>query len=235
MTPDVFIQRLRQTPLGEIVRWFGNYHQLGEILDRQGESESQLFISDHADQLIKVEHGYGVATKPEDYLKEFSEFIQTNRDTIPALVTVLTRPRELTRKQLRELAIALDHAGFSEVKLETAWRDMTNKEIAAHIVGFIRHTATGDPLIPYEQRVDWSLQQMLSSRKWTEPQRQWLQRIAAQTKANRLVDREALDDPDLIFRREGGGFARLDRIFDGQLDQTLNNFNGLLWSYHNNN
>ena len=35
--------------------------------------------------------------------------------------------------------------------------------------------------------------------RWTTPQRQWLQRIAAQTKANLIVDRDALDDPDLSF------------------------------------
>ena len=50
-------------------------------------------------------------------------------------------------------------------------------------------------------------------------------RIAAQTKANLLVDREALDDPDLIFRREGGGFQRLDRLFDGRLQSVLESFN----------
>jgi len=77
------------------------------------------------------------------------------------------------------------------------------------------------------------LQQMLASRPWTRPQRQWLQRIADQTRANRLVDHDALDDPDLIFRREGGGFNRLDRVFDGQLNLTLDTFNDLLWSYPN--
>jgi type I restriction enzyme R subunit len=25
----------------------------------------------------------------------------------------------------------------------------------------------------------------------------------------------AIDDPDLIFKREGGGFTRLDKMFDG--------------------
>jgi type I restriction enzyme R subunit len=231
MNPEEFISKLRQTPLKEISSWFINNPLLGEILDRQGEVDRPLFISEHADKLFKVDHGYGLATKPEDYLNEFSKFIQSNRNKIPALVTVLTRPRELTRKQLRELAMELDKAGFSEVNLETAWREMTNQEIAAHIVGFIRHIATGDPLVSYEKRVDWALQQMLASRAWTGPQRQWLQRIAAQTRANRLVDREALDDPDLIFRREGGGFSRLDRVFDGQLNQTLDTFNDLLWSY----
>lgn len=234
MNPDEFIRHLRQIPLQEIAGWFTSNPMLGEILDRQGEMEHPLFVSDHPDKLLYVEHGYGTATRPEDYLKEFSEFIKKNQDTIPALVTVLTRPRELTRKQLRELAMELDRAGFSEANLETAWREMTNQEMAAHIVGFIRHTATGDPLVPYEQRVEWALQKMLASRSWSNPQRQWLQRIAAQTRANRLVDREALDDPDLLFCREGGGYARLDRIFDGQLEQTLLNFNELLWTDHSN-
>ena len=84
--------------------------------------------------------------------------------------------------------------------------------------------------MPYDQRVDGALQKLLASRQWNTPQRQWLQKIAAQTKANMLVDREALDDPDLVFRREGGGFVRLDRIFGGELQQVLDTFNESLWA-----
>ena len=226
-----FISQLNRMPLKEIAGWFNHTPRLGEILDRQGEMNRPFYVSDHEDHLIKVESGYGRASKPQEYLQEFSEFIREKRDTIPALITVLTRPRDLTRKDLKELALELDQAGFSEVNLETAWRELTNQEIAAEIVGFIRHIATGDPLVPYEQRVDWALQQMLAARPWTSPQRQWLQKIAAQTKSNRLVDLAALDDPNLIFRREGGGFGRLDRLFEGQLGQTLENFNDLLWAY----
>ena len=137
---------------------------------------------------------------------------------------------ELTHKQLRELALELDKAGFSEASLATAWREMTNQDIAARIVGYIRQAAIGDPLVPYDQRVDSALQKLLASRQCSTPQRQWLQRIAAQTKASMLVDREALDDSDLVFRREGGGFARLDRIFGGELQQVLDTFNESLWA-----
>ena len=107
---------------------------------------------------------------------------------------------------------------------------MTNQDIAARIVGYIRQAAIGDPLVPYDQRVDSALQKLLASRQWSTPQRQWLQKIAAQTKASMLVDREALDDSDLVFRREGGGFARLDRIFGGELKQVLDTFNESLWA-----
>jgi type I restriction enzyme, R subunit len=188
-----------------------------------------VFVSHHDDRLLGTERGYGWAKRPEDYLQEFSDFIRSRSNAIPALITVLTRPRELTRKQLRELALEPDKAGFSEASLATAWREMTNQDIAARIVGYIRQAAIGDPLVPYDQRVDSALQKLLASRQWSTPQRQWLQKIAAQTKANMLVDREALDDPDLVFRREGGGFARLDRIFGGELQQVLDAFNESLW------
>src|SRR5262249_18299144 len=89
-----------------------------------------------------------------------------------------------------ELGAELDKAGSSEGSLATAWREMTNQDIAARIVGYIRQAAIGDPLVPYDQRVDGALQKLLASRQWSTPQRQWLQKIAAQTKANMLVDRE---------------------------------------------
>ena len=186
-------------------------------------------MSHHDDKLLGTERGYGKARQPEDYLRSSPTSSSSRSNAIPALVTVLTRPRELTRKQLRELALELDRAGFSEASLATAWREMTNQDIAARIVGYIRQAAIGDPLVPYDQRVDSALQKMLASRAWSTPQRQWLQKIAAQTKANMLVDREALDDPDLVFKREGGGFARLDRIFGGELQQVLDTFNESLW------
>jgi type I restriction enzyme, R subunit len=230
MPPDAFIRELRQMPLANIAAWFTQSPDLGEILDRKGEGMAPtIFISDHDDALHSIERGYGTAKKPEDYLQEFTEFIRSNSNTLPALMTVLTRPRDLTRKQLRELALELDRRGFTETNLATAWREMTNQDIAARIVGYIRQAAIGDALEPYEQRVDRALQRILSSRTWTTPQRQWLQKIAAQTKANLVVDREALDDPDLVFRREGGGFTRLDRMFDGQLQQVLETFNDSLW------
>lgn len=230
MTPDDFIKKLKAMAIADVAAWFTQNPDLGEILDRKGDGNAvPLFISEHEDKLRSAERGYGKAKKPEDYLKEFSAFINSHSNDIPALMTVLTRPRELTRKQLRELALELDKAGFTETGLATAWREMTNQDIAARIVGFIRQAAIGDALLPYSERVDHALQKLLASKSWTAPQRDWLKRIAAQTKANGLVDREAIDDPDLVFRREGGGFSRLDKIFNGELQQVLEAFNDSLW------
>lgn len=230
MSPDDFIKKLKAMPINEVAAWFTQNPDLGEILDRKGEgAAAPIFISDHEDKILPAERGYGKAKKPEDYLKEFTAFIKSHSNDIPALMTVLTRPRELTRKQLRELELELDKAGFSEIKLDTAWHDMTNKDIAARIIGYIRQAAIGDALVPYNERVDHALQKLLASHTWTGPQRDWLKKIAAQTKANLLVDHDALDDPNLIFKREGGGFTRLDKMFNGELQQVLETFNESIW------
>jgi len=235
MPPEAFIQKLRSMTLTDVAAWFTENPDLGEILDRKGNGpRDPVFVSDHDDQLKDVTRGYGKATKPEDYLHEFTAFIRSHSNTIPALVTVLTRPRELTRKQLRELVMELDKAGFTETGLATAWRETTNQDIAARIVGYIRQAAIGDALVPYTERVDRALNQLLahppSGKPWSTPQRDWLKKIAAQTKANTLVDRDALDDPDLLFKTQGGGFLRLDKMFGGQLTQTLDAFNDSIWA-----
>jgi type I restriction enzyme R subunit len=97
-------------------------------------------------------------------------------------------------------------------------------------MGYIRQAALSDPLVPYEQRVEKALQKILASRSWTTPQRQWLQRIANQTKAITIVDREALDDDLLFFQREGGGWPRLNRVFGGELDGVLQQFQRQVWA-----
>ena len=235
MSPDAFIKKLKTLSLPEVADWFIQNPDLGEILDRKSSGQSQpMYVSDHPDAFLRTERGYGKATKPEDYLDEFKQFITSHSNELPALMAVLTKPRDLKRKQLKELILALDLAGFSEARLATAWREMSNQDIAARIVGYIRQAALGDALQPYNERVDHALKTLLNhpptDKPWTEPQRTWLKRIAAQTKTNLLVDREALDDPDLLFKREGGGFTRLDKLFNGQLQPVLDAFNDALWT-----
>jgi type I restriction enzyme R subunit len=230
MPPDAFISHLRAMPLAEVATWFTENPGLGEILDRKNDGPSQpVFISHHPDLLREVAQGFGGTDRPEDYIEAFKNFVNSSGNQIPALVTVVTRPQELTRKQLRELQYALDQAGFTESNLTAAWSKLNNHQIAASIIGYIRQAAIGDPLIPFTERVDHALQTMLATRNWTTPQREWLKKLAAQTKANRVVDRAFIDDPDMIFKTEGGGFNRLNRIFDNNLDQVLKHFNDSVW------
>jgi type I restriction enzyme R subunit len=197
------------------------------MLDRQDGGIKPVLVSHHADQLRRVERGYGKAERPQDYLDSFKAFLLENLNQVPALMVVTQRPRDLTRSQLKELRLLLDAQGYTEQALQVAWQETTNEEIAASIIGFIRQAALGDALVPYGDRVDRALKQILASQPWTPPQRRWLDRIAKQLKVEVIVDRESLDQG--AFRTDGGGFDRLNKTFNGRLEEILSEVGDRLW------
>jgi type I restriction enzyme R subunit len=229
--PEALITELGNMPREKVAQWFTQNQDLGELLDHKGESfATPLLISHHEDGLIALERGYGAdgtAQRPEDYLDSFRTFITENINTIPALTVVVQRPRELTRKQLKELKLLLDQQGFSESNLKTAWMQMTNQEIAASIIGYIRQYALGDPLVPYEERVERAMKKLLASQAWTPPQRKWLERIGKQLKVETVVDTESLDHGEF---KAHGGFNRLNKVFNGMLAEILKDINESLWN-----
>lgn len=177
--------------------------------------------------MVAVTRGYGDASRPEDFLDGFISFIRSNVNQIAALTVVVQRPRELTRSQLRELRLTLDQLGYSDANLRRAWHDTNNADIAASIIGFVRQAALGDALIPFAQRVQGAMQRILAKHTWSDPQRKWLKRIAEQIEREIVVDREALDHEPF---EAHGGFRRLDKVFAGQLEVVLSDFNEELWS-----
>ncbi len=226
MEPNEFVRNVRNWGAEATGEWFKQNPKVAVFLDQaQGEGE-KLIISHHEDNVRRVEHGYGSACKPEDYLESFKKFIADNINRIPALLVVTQRPRDLTRKQLKDLKLELEKEDFREAYLQSAWRDLTNEEIAASIIGFIRQAALGSPLIPYSERVDRAMRTILASRNWTTPQRKWLERIAKQLQVETIVDRDSLDQGEF---RAQGGFTRLNKVFDGELEAILKEINEALW------
>jgi type I restriction enzyme R subunit len=227
-TPEDLLQFLRRNGPEVARQWFAEHPLLTEILDGISKAgQTPLLISHHGDEVRRVEHGYGQnRQRPDDYLGGFRKFLEDNLNLIPALLVVTQRPRDLTRQQLKELRLALDSAGYPEASVRAAWRDKTNQDIAASIIGFVRQAALGDPLVPYAERVERALQGILASRYWTQPQKQWLERIGKQLREEVVVDREALDRGQFAAQ---GGFARLDRIFEGRLDGILGDINERIW------
>lgn len=200
---------------------------IGRFLDEiRSNGQSKRLISYHEDEVRRTERGYGTASKPDDFLEQFGSFIENNKNEIAALKIVLQRPGELTRAQLKELKLLLDEEGFSEVKLRTAWKEKTNQEITASIIGFIRQQALGSPLISYEERVIKAKKRILESRNWTSVQKQWLRRICAQLEKEVIVDKEALDSGEF---KVNGGFKRFDKLFEGKMNEVLIELNNALW------
>jgi type I restriction enzyme R subunit len=227
-TPEATLKRLLEDKPSELSNWFSSRLAVGPILDWQSEAGAPHFmpISHHEDQLVAVTRGYGEATKPEDFLEGFAAYVRDNINTLAALKLVVQRPRDLTRADLREVRSALDLKGYSEANLRRAWADAKNVDIAASIIGFVRQAALGDPLIPYADRVKAAVQRVLASRAWSDPQKRWLRRIGEQIEKEIVVDREALDREPFA---ADGGFVRLNKVFDGELEAVLTGLNEEMW------
>jgi type I restriction enzyme R subunit len=133
-------------------------------------------------------------------------------------MAVVQRPREFTRRDLVQLITALEGAGFDERSLTSAWAQKANHEIAARVLGFVRQAALGDPLVPYDQRVDNAVQKLIQSKALTPVQQDWLKRIAKQIKANIVLDEALINEGPF---QQQGGFRRLNQIFEGQLETLL--------------
>jgi type I restriction enzyme R subunit len=183
-------------------------------------------ISTHDDQLIAIESGYGKAKKPEDYLDAFRQFIQDNRNKIAALNIAVTRPRDLTRENLRALRLALADAEFSETTVRTAWREAKNEDIAASIIGYIRQLALGSPLIPFDARVDRAIKKVLTSRPWPVPQRKWLERIAKEMKRSIVIDQTTFEEGAF---QNAGGLRNMQHVFGNNAMAVIDQIEDAVW------
>lgn len=227
--PDEFARSLKNMRQEEVANWFIQHPGLGELLDAKVERAgggSGVIVHDGDDHVTNVTTGYGEGQKPEDYLQAFKDFVSANSNRLIAIQTVINKPWALSRQSLKELAVELDRNRFREKDLQSAWRDVKQEEIAARIIGFIRQAALGEPLIPWEQRVDAALGKILDSQPWKTPQREWLELIAAQMKATTIVDEAALNQG--IFRHQGG-IKRANKLFHQPITEVLESFNQALW------
>lgn len=227
--PEATLQRFLNQGPDDLAGWVTGKPNLGKILDWSDDSGGgrPIPISAHEDEVTGVTRGYGSGIeRPDDFLQSFSAFVRDNLNKITALNVVVSRPRELTRAQLKELAMELARHNFSEANLRQAWRQAKNEDIAASIVGFVRQAALREPLMPYDERVKRAMAAILKSKPWTDPQRQWLQRIGDQLQKEIVVDRQALDDDPFA---QYGGFKRLNKTFGGELELILTRINEELW------
>ena len=188
-------------------------------------SESHPIIATQSDELIGREQNYGDHQKPQDYLESFHDFIHQQLNQSAALGVVVNRPKDLTREQLRNVRLLLDQHGFSEVSLKSAWRNQTNQEIAASIIGYIRQAAIGEALLPFDQRVANAMQKIFALQQWTPVQRNWLERLAKQLVHEVIIDPLQVNE---AFKNDGG-IKSLNRNLGGNLDRVLEALNDNLW------
>ena len=185
-----------------------------------------VIIDDHPDELIEHTRGYGEGQKPEDYIESFRSFITTHLNEIAALKTVCTKPAELTRESLKGLKLELDRHDFTEKQLNTAWNEMTNGDIVADIIAFIRQQALGSVLISHETRVKNAFAKLRLNHSFNKMQLDWLARIEKVMLEESVLDEQIFE---LGAFKNNGGFNGIDRRFGGKLRDIISELNTYLY------
>ncbi len=198
--------------------------QLAEVKQLAG-TEHMPIISEHADELVLREQSYGEFGRPEDYLDSFTSFIRQQVNESAALSVVVNRPKDLTRAQLREVRLLLDEHGYTEAKIKTAWRNRTNQDIAASIIGYIRQAALGEALMSFNERVAHAMDGIYKMTNWTTVQRRWLDRLAKQLVHEVVIDEQFVNS---TFASDGGA-KQLNKMLGGKLDDVLHGLAETLW------
>ena len=225
--PEEIISKLKDGPLEQTLKEVIELSGLWVFLDEMKTGDHLTYLSEHEDYHTGTERGYGKGKKPEDYLQSFSTFVKENMNKISALNIVCTKPKELTRNELRELLLVLDREGYNHRSLNAAWKDIKNEEIAADIISFIRTLAMGNALISHEERIKRAVNKVRSLHSWNAKQRFWIDRFEKQLLHETVLQKEDLNAEPF----EGvGGFDHLDRLFDNRLEDVINLINENLYT-----
>jgi type I restriction enzyme, R subunit len=67
---------------------------------------------------------------------------------------------------------------------------------------------------------------ILRKRDWTDVQRKWIERIGRQLELEIVVDRGSFDAEPFASL---GGWPRIDRVFNGELEQVVRDINENIW------
>ncbi|WP_167616664.1 type I restriction-modification system endonuclease [Maribellus sediminis] len=198
-----------------------------QFLDELKPAPPVQLVSEHPDEIRGIERGYGQGQKPEDYLDGFKQFIENNLNKIAALTMICQRPKELDRQTLKELYLILDAEGYNIKSLNSAWKDAKNEDIAADIISLVRTLAMGDVLVSHEARIKNAIEKVKRLNGWNTIQLKWIERFEKQLLQENIIKKEDLDKAPFA---ESGGYKRLNKIFNDELDTVISTLNDELYN-----
>lgn len=234
-TKDVkdYVHQLRQKPLKQVKQELLDKEKAFTYLDRRDYDvyhPDPIIISEEPDKIAEVSRGYGkdnTAQRPQDYLEGFDDFVRNNKNRIAALHVLCTRPRDLKRSDLKKLEAVLAQEGFTRQKLNTALKQVSNRDMAADIISLIRRAALGSPLVSHEERVHRAMERLRKNHHFTKTEEDWLKQFEAVMKNEEIFNRDNLDE-DIRFKRRGG-FKTINKAFDNRLDSLLDELGDYLY------
>ena len=228
-TPQEFINMLREIQdVDSKVREITKYKETLEWLDtlKGGQKPRKVLYDDREDDVLNVKRGYGKGIDPEDYLESFEMFIEENQDKIEALRLICTKPKELTFNDLKSLKAILDSNQFTEQQLQSAYKEVNQTDMAIDLIGLIRHLAIHSNMVTHEQRVKDAIRELKKNHKFTPTQKKWLNQIQKVLLKDPILSKEMFDMGTF---RNKGGFKNINKQFNDELDQIIDELNKYMY------
>ena len=111
--------------------------------------------------------------------------------------------------------------------LNTAWKQVTNQEIAADIISFIRQQALGDALVSHDTRIKRAVATVKKKHvELNAIQLKWLNRIETQLLNETVLNRETFE---MDAFKNVGGFKKINMVFGNKLDVIIEEINEALY------
>ena len=184
------------------------------------------YYSDREDTLLETTRGYGNTEKPEDYLDSFRTYINEHKDEIEAIRIICTKPGSLKKSQLKALKLALDQQNFTESNLNEATKAVTNQEIVADIIAYVRQAVLNTPVWDHDDRVKLAFQKLIANNTFNKIQLDMLEKIKTYMLHESILNTETFEAP--VFKM-AGGFARFNKKFGGKLPEIIRELNTYIY------
>lgn len=229
LSPDEFIQELHQWSPEQAAQFLKGRRRFFSFLDEMKRLPAHQLVSQHPDALLGASMGFTEeGMEPGDYLETFAQYIRDHQNQIQALTLLLTKPGKISAKELKELKLKLDEAGYNRTALNAAWRQAKKEDIAADIIAYIRTLVLNDALIQPKDRVRKAFAKVRGSFDLTAKQKQWLKNIEEEFVKKTNLDTPPILRPEFLeeerFRMEGGA-KRINRIFENRFGEIVEAIN----------
>ena len=224
-----FISEVKNLSSDDAKKFLLNHKKLFQKLQEKILHTGRTFvISHHDDHLTEHTRGYGSAKKPQDYLEEFTKYLQENKNEVAALNIICTRPKDLTRADLKKLLLTLESEGYTVRQLNTAISQLTNAEITADIISLIRRYTIGSQLFNHEEKIKNAVKRLKAEHNFTVKELDWIDIIEDYLMNESVINTLAFNENGTFFETEGG-FNRINKAFNGNLANIIDELNNYLY------
>lgn len=216
--------------------------ELNEYIENVRRVHEQIIDAINQDKVLKSEWDSYSKDKSYEVVKDFSEYIETNKNEITALSIFYDqayRRRELTFKMIKEVLeklklekplLAPHYVWDAYKQIEVVKGNSPKNDLVALVSLIRRVTGIDQQLTPYNKTVDknfqdWVFGKQAGTLKFTEEQMNWLRMLKDHIAASFHVE---VDDLDYTPFDAQGGRGKMHELFGDQMNKIINELNEVL-------